>query len=335
MTVYRIQLALRSPLGTPLVADTLFGHLCWGIVYHEGQAALRDFLAAMDNDDPPLVISDPLPTSYWPMPVLPSPLSAEIDEVVAKLDWGNLDVVTRRDRSRELLRRSWVPNESWLGLSSSLSSQSVIEALAASEAPQAAEPIAASVPHNTIHRLSGQSLEEGGLHFDRQFFPPAPLGYDVWARTSLTAERLQDLFEWGLESGYGRDGSAGKGHLTVEEVSPCELPTTNDANAVMALGVFAPRRSDPTNGLWNLEIRQGKLGGAFATSTSDDQAGVFKYPVVLLRRGAILLANKPTPTLGRMVRNVHPTRPEIVTYAQTLTLPVRLSQEARQCLDTK
>ncbi|MGB9626624.1 MAG: hypothetical protein ACPMAQ_17350 [Phycisphaerae bacterium] len=53
MNTYRLTLTLRSPLGTPLSADTLWGHVCWGIVYHEGPAALQQFLAEMAGPSPP------------------------------------------------------------------------------------------------------------------------------------------------------------------------------------------------------------------------------------------------------------------------------------------
>ncbi|MCB9852812.1 MAG: hypothetical protein H6819_06930 [Phycisphaerales bacterium] len=335
MNSFRVTLALRSPLGTPLVADTLFGHFCWGIVYHEGESALAEFLEAMGSDIPPLVISDPIPSGFWPMPVLPSPLSTDVDEAISSLSLGDSDVVARRDFSRELLRRPWIPHDSWSSLATSMDAKSVIRVLAKSASPAAVEPVAASVPHNTIHRLSGQTLEHGGLHFDQQLFPPGPLRYDVWASSTFAEDRLRDLFEWGLEGGYGRDGSAGKGHLTVEEVVACDRPAVANPNAVMALGVFAPRQTDPSCGLWKTDVRLGKLGGAFATDADDDQSGVFKYPVVLLQRGSVFLSRAPTPMLGRMVRNVHPTRPEVVTYARTLTLPICLTKEACQCLDTQ
>ena len=71
MPTYRIDLELRSALSTPLSADTLWGHVCWGIRYQSGREVLEEWLARYDTGPPPLVMSDPLPAGYWPRPVLP------------------------------------------------------------------------------------------------------------------------------------------------------------------------------------------------------------------------------------------------------------------------
>lgn len=40
MRSYRVEITPRSPWGTPLQADTLFGHLCWALAYTQGGKAL-------------------------------------------------------------------------------------------------------------------------------------------------------------------------------------------------------------------------------------------------------------------------------------------------------
>jgi CRISPR/Cas system CSM-associated protein Csm4 (group 5 of RAMP superfamily) len=140
---------------------------------------------------------------------------------------------------------------------------------------------------------------------------------------------------WGLAGGYGRDAGVGFGRLDVLSVEPAELPTVPQPNAIMTLGTCVPAADDPTEGLWNIDVRHGRLGGAWARMTDpEDQSGVFKYPVVFLGRGAVFRTDQPRPIMGRLVRNVHPTRPEVVTCGYTLTLPVHLSEEAIPCLPT-
>jgi len=77
MKRYKLRLTLKSRLGTPLTADTLFGHLCWGMLYYEGQAALEKFLDDMQSSQPPLIIGDPCPEGFLPSPILPP---ARVDE---------------------------------------------------------------------------------------------------------------------------------------------------------------------------------------------------------------------------------------------------------------
>jgi CRISPR-associated protein Csm4 len=332
MNTFRVRLTLRSPLGTPLVADTLFGHLCWGIAYHKGPQAVTDFLAGMSGPEPPLVISDPLCADHWPTPALPGlPPDAE-DKLLAQLEQTRGSPLAAHDHLRELFRRPWLPHEIWSDVSGQLDFAAIIRALLQKDPAPPASLAFATVAHNTINRLSGQTLEEGGFFFDRQEFPTDGSAYDVWVRTSFDADRVSQLFEWGLAGGYGRDGSTGKGRLTVEAVEPLVLPSVDGPNAVMTLGTCAPAAADPADGCWNLDVRHGKLGGPLALHAGeDDQTPVFKKPVVLLARGAIVMTSQPRPIVGRIVKDVHPTRPEVVTCGLTLTLPVRLTEEAFPC----
>jgi len=104
---------------------------------------------------------------------------------------------------------------------------------------------------------------------------------------------------------------------------------------MLTLGPCAPARNDPTRGFWNTETRFGKLGGAWARQPQPGGAGVFKFPILFLARGAVL-AGTVKPYLGRMVTGVHPTRPEVVQYGYALTVPIRcpLFEETNPCPST-
>lgn len=332
MNTYRVRLTLRSPLGTPLVADTLFGHLCWGVAYHEGAEAVTAFLGKMQGAEPPLIISDPLPAEHWPTPVLPPPPREQADSLKADIQKRLGDPLASHDLLRGLTRRPWLPHTIWPEVAAGLSSAGIAGTLFRRDVPGYTGLKPEPVAHNTINRLSGQTLEEGGFFFDSLEFAAGPAPYDVWVRTAFDAERLRRVFERGLAGGYGRDSSTGKGHLTVDAVEPLALPTVADANAVMTLGVCAPAAGDPIDGYWNIDVRHGKLGGPYALHAGgDDQTPVFKKPVVLLARGAVFRSERPRPFMGRIVRDVHPTRSEVITCGLTLTLPVRLVKEAMPC----
>lgn len=335
MNTYRVTLTLRSALGTPLTADTLFGHLCWGIAYRDGTDALRAFLTAMDADEPPLVISDPLPAGFWPMPSLPLP-EPSTDERLLK-QAGGTGSPAAHDRIRGLLKRPWLPHEMWSQVAGRLDAGTIAEALLARQWPEAPSLQTQTIPHNTVNRLTMHTSTQyedgtsaGGLFFDEPMFPPiVGAVYDVWVRSVDAPQRVREIFESGLAGGYGRDAGTGKGHLTVDGVESAVLPEVEQANAVMTLGTCAPAADDPADGAWTVDVRHGKLGGAWAGSAGDD--GVFKRPVILLARGAVFRTDSPRPVIGRIVRGVHPTRSEVVTCGRTLTLPVRLTKEAIPC----
>jgi CRISPR-associated protein Csm4 len=333
MNMLRVALGLRSALGTPLVADTLFGHLCWGLAYHEGDSAVRDFLAATAGPDPPLVISDPLPAKHWPMPVLP-PLSHTARETL-RTEYGAADRIEAWDHIREVLRRPWIPHAVWPDIAGNLDAFAVARALLSAQAPAPPSLVETTVAHNTIDRLSGRTLQEGGFFFSRQEFPGPEADFDVWVRSAYAPARVQQLFEWGLEGGYGRDAGTGLGQVAVGSVEPAELPPSERANAIMTLGACVPDATDPTRGFWNIDVRHGKLGGAWAHGQDEEAGTAFKHPVVFLARGAVLCTDDPHPVLGRVVANVHPTRPEVVTCGRTLAVPVRVTPEVLQCLSTE
>lgn len=335
MNTYRVTLTLRSALGTPLTADTLFGHLCWGIASREGAEVLTAFLAAMESDEPPLVISDPLPAGFWPMPSLPVPEPATHERLLKQA--GGTDSPAAHDRIRSLLRRPWLPHELWSQIADRLDAGTIAQALLDKQWPEPAALREEIMPHNTVNRLTTHTstyyedgTSAGGLFFDEQMFPPGGQAeYDVWVRSVDPPQRVREIFEIGLAGGYGRDAGTGKGHLTVDRVESVSLPQVDQANAVMTLGTCAPAADDPADGVWTIDVRHGKLGGAWAASAGDD--GVFKRPVVLLARGAVFRSDRARPVIGRMVRDVHPTRPEVVACGRTLILPVRLTEEAIPC----
>lgn len=324
MTTFRATLRLRSALGTPLAADTLFGHVCWGLAYHEGPEAVAAFLDAMDTPAPPLVFSDPLPAGFWPVPVLPPMAEADFDAVLART---GPDRVSAFQRLKSARKRAWLSHAAWEQLQPRLSARALAECLLDAPSPPALEAVA--VPHATIDRWSGGTLAEHGFHFDRQYFPPGPLDFDLWIATPWSADRVRTLLDRALAGGYGRDASAGRGHITVEAVEPAELPALAESNAVMTLGPCVPAAHDPAVGVWEIDVRIGRLGGPLSVGAADTP---FKFPLVRLARGAVLLTDAPRPRLGRLVRGIHPTRREVAACGWTLTLPVRLTEEFLPCL---
>ena len=348
MRRYRLRLTLLGPLGTGLTGDTLFGHLCWGIVYHAGRAALEDFLARMASAEPPLVIGDPVPAGFLPNPALPPPTLKEREDL-EKLCLEVLQEEHRRrqeslgagglagsppgppevhDRLKRLAKAPWVPREVLVAHLDDLRAAVLLEALlqwerrfgpGSAEAPRLR---ARTVMHNTINRFTQHPSADGGLFALREYFPPTPrMDFDLYLLSSLPAGRIVELFRWGLAGGYGRDASTGRGRLEVGELDESPWPAASQPNAVLALGTFSPSSDDPAAGTWRLTVRLGKLGGAWA-GDPEGPDHPFKYPLTLLCAGAVLGPPRRA-YLGRIVPGVHPIRREVVTCAMAPVLSVR------------
>src|SRR3989339_1107218 len=83
MKNYRIKIKLKSPIITPFMADTIFGHIAWALRYLYGIDFLNEFLIEY-YDTPPLVISNGFPEGFISKPCT-NPLSVvEKDNLIKK-----------------------------------------------------------------------------------------------------------------------------------------------------------------------------------------------------------------------------------------------------------
>jgi len=187
-------------------------------------------------------------------------------------------------------------------------------------------PKEAVVPHNTINRLTGTTGDKGSFFFTREYHisPAEPPVFHLLAGSACYgAGQIKDLMTAGLEAGYGKYKSRGKGKLTVETVKPAALPAAENPNAVMLLANCVPAETDPACGFWKLTTKFGKLGGHWAVGPHP--SGIhnpFKKPLVMLSAGAVLNTESPRPFYGRLVKQIHADFPEICHYGLAPAIPV-------------
>lgn len=316
MNGYRLTLELRSALGTPLAADTLWGHIAWGIRYSHGEAALTEWLDRYDTASPPLIISDPFPAGYWPRPILPG---------IALSDTPPTPL--QADRMKSLEKHSWISHAAWKGISTSVSPEFVLDAVDGSQ-PFAGASI--NVVRAGINRLTGGTLQtEGGALFSSQqtYFRDQPL-FDVWVQSPESALQVREWFEFGLSGGYGRDASSGLGHLVLKQIDVEEIPCPPNSNAVIILAPAVPKRTDPCRGFFKMGLRHGRLGGDFSIGELPGGSMVRqKRPVQCLLPGTVLLTNDVVRSIGRVLSGVHPEVESIRHYGMAPALPCQLASD--------
>lgn len=352
MQWFEIQLKVRTALGTLLSADTLFGHLCWAVRYQQGESALQEFLSACRCQEPPLILSDPFPNGFWPMPHLPrltprqeEALLAEIQkkkiadlkknlpdcpvfEQLHKNEWETLNEIEAFDSLKWMYKLRFLPDKALQGLGSNLSTDAVFNWFLENEhncgIPNLPEETV--VAHNTISRLTGTTGDEGSFFFTKEWHinPSDPPVFRILAASSrYSAEQIQSLLTDALQTGYGKYKSRGKGKLTVESISPFQTPSVQKPNAVLLLASCAPAESDPAEGFWKLHTKIGKLGGDWAVGPHP--SGIhdpYKKPLILLTAGSIFKTDSPRPFYGRLVPNIHRSFEEVCQYAIAPALPV-------------
>lgn len=321
MATYRVTLELRSALATPLAADTLWGHIAWGIRYRQGEAALLRWLAGYEHGEPPLVISDPLPAGFFPRPQLPPPFPAR--------------QVSRSEaaKRKSLAKVAWIDASTWTRVADNLSPESLQKALADTSQPGSLVEMA--VTRAGINRLSQSTMQPGGaaLFTEQQLYPDvsSPPRFDVWTISPEDPATVERWFRDGLLGGYGRDASAGLGWLEVLGISRTELPQVAHANAGILLAPTVPRRTDPARGFLRLGVRCGRLGGDFSVfGPTDLEPGQpwlrQKRPVFCLVPGSVLVfGQRVARWVGRTVTHVHPQLPTIRHYGMSPVLPCRLA----------
>jgi len=271
MNTYRAILTLRSPLGTPLAGDTLFGQICHAVRETAGDIELRRLLAGYTQGSPWLVVSDGFPQGFLPRPTRP-PLTQNKPE-----------------------ERKAAKGKRWIRLAAAASPLPVLLAAAQNDEDVYGKervPVVSRAQHNTINRLTGTT---GSGVFAPYTMPQthyaAGQKIDLWCvldETRCDAVALKERLSTIGAAGFGRDASIGLGKFDVEGLDAASFPAPARAQAHWTLAPCAPQGMgfDGTRSYWRVLTRFGRHGGALALS-----AHPFKNPVLLAAAGAIFAPN--------------------------------------------
>ncbi len=294
---FRVTIELRSPLGTPLQSDTLFGHLAWQVRYAEGEEGVRRFLEEF-AEWPPFVFSDGFPAGLLPRPLLSVPAPA-----------GD----TREEYAEARRRRKarFVPVEDFLGL------------LRGERPP--GEPVSepwrtVRVPHAPINRRTGTVGSAPGFYHARGRVPERGAEVHLYLRTLPDwKERVLGLLAALAAVGYGRRKSSGWGEFRVKDCRRWEgFAPAGRTDGFVSLSSYAPAGGDPTDGRWRLRLKHGKLG------ENAGQGRPFKKPLIQFEPGAVFRCPGPVrPVYGRLIAGIAPGMPRVVQCGLTLAAPCR------------
>jgi CRISPR-associated protein Csm4 len=311
VALFRALLRLTSPLGTPLHSGTLFGQLCWTRRECDGEAALQKWLS---EEEQVWALSDGFPADFLPRPLLP-PAEPSEDPKVA-------------DDRKKQKKRSFVRRDDFIKIRVRVSEEEI--------GPHLVAIIDDNVrfAHNTIDRRTGSTPEAGGLYFldENWSFSPKlsdrekpPVEGMVEARpmrnlyvdaTGESAGDIRRLLSTLGEIGYGRDANIGRGRWIVEYVEKdAELESGPNGRLLsLSHGSAEPGMDDLR---CRLDTHYGKVGPAVTISSG---ASPFKKPLLLTQPGATF-KGVASNRYGRLIRGVHPSRPEIVHNALHVVIP--------------
>ncbi len=327
--LHKLRLRFQSNLTNtsyPIFADTLFGHICWAIHDLEGEAALTQFLAAYDENTPPLLLSDGFPADTWPRPKLkPLPRSL-VRDLFHSLD---LDLDSREGGTRfqqlqnidSLTRLEW---EQLVALGQEgFNAEQILRLLANRDPrPRREWPSHVDISHNVIDRLTGLPLlgERGHFYSQEYVCTAQTASFDLYVQLApdlMSQERLSLLLKYIGRIGYGKDKSTGKGAFTVNLPDQWEtLTPPTQGNRVLSLSVGIPC-ANLTQGYYTLISKYGRLGGHWATHGQPH-----KKPLLMHTAGSTYtpLADLK-PYYGSLLKGVHPNLTPVRHYAYLLVWP--------------
>ena len=308
---FLVSIQLKNHLYTPLVGDTIWGMVCWMILLEKGESTLQEFLKESENS-PQAIFSTAFPEGFLPFPNLPKPKPT-----------GNIEI-------KQLKKIKYISKELFEKLRTNFSFSEIYKQIEKSkeenehkksteahikkeqkekkhkdfkEDSEFLEPI----PHNSIDRLTGMVLEEGGLYFSEV---SAKRGSKFGIYMSIEdkwVSVVQDSFLTLGEYGYGKDASIGGGGFQILEKDGVKfqnidsLFTENFTHGV-TLSPFIPSASDPTDVYYSLITRYGKVGAGLGLD--DFENGFYKVPLLYMQEGATII-NPKNSYVGCLIQKVH------------------------------
>lgn len=329
MKYYKLTIKLVSSFSTPLVSDTIWGHICWALRFLKGGEELKRFISSYSNcKEPPLLISNAFPKDFLPRPIL-SPIKKDQRDSLRgefyskdplKSEILNFEEELKIYKKAKYI--SWEDYEIFKENASELNYYKIL--MTKDEEIKKLGPKPIQVTRNTINRLSGTTMQEGGgLYFSNENFFDDENERNIYniylAGDYFNKDELLELLIYIKENGYGKDSSSGKGRFDIisdlEEIKWPEFM----GDAILSLSDFVLSEKDPVkDGWYALKTKFGKLGSIYANSGNP-----FKYPLLMITAGSVFWLDKSAKYLGKLVHNIHPQK-DICHYGYALCLPINI-----------
>jgi len=299
---YRACLEPLQAFLTTWQADTLFGAICWALRDLGGTATLETFLAAYEDEQVPLVLSNAFPGD-----LLPKPLAMRTRFVTAGTRAEQLE--SARSANEQKRVQYLTPDEF----------EQFRQGRGVTARPKPAPLIEGDTLHNTIDRRS-QSVGESGTLYElpEQFLSKRHRYFTLYLRVSADwVDPVRESLALFETVGVGKRKSLGYGRLKLVEFSQFEFPTHGlPVRGFMSLSNFVPATGDPINGYWRLMVKDGRLDGQWGIRHSN-----LKKPLLMLQAGSCFETDLVKTWYGRLVYDIHPERPEVVQYGLAYPVP--------------
>ncbi len=316
-----------SPIITPLMSDTFFGHFCWALRYDKGEKYLEDFLSIYkEGNPPPVLFSSAFISGYLPRPIMPPLKRRQMSKFIQKYFVDDVDGLfsdlssNKRkfeglSKAKEWNKRQLISIDDWKALKDNYSEYMLYKRfynrLKTNSERSRGNMITEVTTSNTIDRITGTVSDEGGSLFSREktWFRH---GMELDLYIEINSEEFLPLIKWFLEkylpeTGFGKDKSVGMGILNISEDDTfnSDIFKVNSANACMTLSLCSFKGMEKYESFYRLKTKFGKLGGNFAfSSPTEGNPRPFKKPILMMEPGSIFL-KQTRINAGELINDIH------------------------------
>jgi len=310
---------------TPLRSDTLFGIICWGIKIIWDEKKLLETLKQFQEKNPPFIISSAFPYAnidnkisyFFPKPFF-KPFKLNPEELnpetmsdfkrYKKIRFFPYEIFLKLIQNKITEKEFFLNHKiEWLKFSTALYRNII-------------------VLHNSIDRLSGSSLKEGGLFMSEDTFYLTNNGlfFLLEIYNNEYENILKSVFSFLEHNGLGADSSTGKGNFKINIENFNGFPQYEKYDRFITLSLYYPSNDERSffrensEKLWyNTEQRKGKVGGKLFVTNN-----IIKKRLTMFSEGSgFPKMNKQFYGENIMVKNV-PTLPhKIYHYGYAFIVP--------------
>ncbi len=292
MKLYKVTLKPKTSFATPLKGDTIFGHLCWMILYKFGEDELNKLLTNYKNKKPFLIVSDGFAKDYLPKPNLPMHMLNETDK-------------------KEARKKKWV---SWKDLKEG-NYKSAKKDKEIDFVEESYEIVKNSINYQTFttdsERFAPYGVREITLN-ERDI-------YFLLDESQLSKDKLIEILEFFENFGYGKDVSSGKGRFEFEkENGKIKLIPQNfdlDSNTFMSLSPFV-LDEDAQEIYYSTFVRFGKHG------LNRVHTNAFKKPILMFDTASVIKLNEPKKFIGKAITDISAYE-DTVHQGFTILVPIK------------
>lgn len=309
MPCVKINWTPLSSYSTPLQSDTVFGHLCWALLYLQGEDKLNQILAEMN--DKPFLVSSAFPQGKLPRPNYPI-RKEQTDKTREQL---NVDELIWSAKLKKLKKIRWLDRDEFFANKCVFNPiQSLIMLYSNLENRTDEIEQQELVFHNVINRSKSTS---DNVFAEETIYPVENMVFESYLSTELLNEEdIRQCLNYIEYSGFGKKKSTGKGYFKVD-VEKYEFPKTGGSNAYLSLSNHIPSPEDSKDVYYSHLVKYGKLGGQVSANLTP-----FKYPVFVFTPGT--LYKSETMPKGTVLSGIHPDKPEIIQNLTNFAIPIRL-----------